>query len=142
MKGLTLPIEEDLASPTDFPNKRYVFPANNGKLESITLEKDGKDSPVTLVARIDGADQRIVFGRDNWQTGRAAWVTYSEQPVAASGGWTAHDTFTGKICLYETPYIITVNLKYTGDELQCTSKANVRFGGVKRIELQGKVEAQ
>ena len=140
LKGLTLPPQEDLASPADFPGRKYVFPANESKLESITLEKDGRNGPVIVVARIDGVDQRIVFGRGSWQTGRAAWLTFPEQPVAASGGWTTDDTFAGKICFYETPSVVTVNLKHAGNELRCTSSVNVRFGGAKRIELLGKAE--
>lgn len=142
LKGLTLPSPEDVASPSDLAGRKYVFAANEGKLESLVVEDNGKTEPVTLIARIDGSDQRIAFARGSWQTGRAAWVTYPEQPLAASGGWTGSDTFTGKICLYETPYVLTVVLKYTGDNLQFTSEANVRFGGPKHVELQGKTEEQ
>lgn len=142
LKGLTLPVQEGGASPADLSGRKYVFGANEGKLESLVLEGNDKSGPVTVVARIDGSEQRIVFGRGKWQAGRAAWVTYGEQPLAASGGWTTRDTFTGKICLYETPYVLTVVLKYTGNDLQFTSTANVRFGGPKRVELQGKAEEQ
>ena len=56
---------------------------------------------------------------------RAAWGRLPEQPVGASGAWTADDTFTAKLVFYETPFINTVKLKFTGNELTCESQANV-----------------
>ena len=66
---------------------------------------------MTLVARVDGVEQRIVCGRGQWQKGRMAWGPLPQQPVAASGAWTADDTFTAKLCFYETPFIVTVNVE-------------------------------
>lgn len=142
LKGLTLQPVEGAASRGESAGKTYVFPKNESKLESIVVGSTGKDGTVTLIARIDGVDQRIVFKHRGWETGRAAWVTFSEQPLAASGAWTADDTFTGKICFYETPYIVTVTLTYTGDELRCVSEANVRFGGAKKVEVIGSKQGQ
>jgi len=60
--------------------------------------------------------------------------------VAASGAWTANDTFTAMLCFYETPYIVTIRLKFSGQELQCDSEANVGFGPTKEPQLVGKAE--
>ncbi len=95
---------------------------------------------MTLVARIAGVEQRIACGRGTWQKGRLAWGKLPEQPVAASGAWTGDDTFTAKLCFYETPFIVTVKLKFSGDELSCTSESNVGFGSTKGSELVGKEE--
>jgi hypothetical protein len=72
--------------------------------------------------------------------GSLAWGRLPEQPVAASGAWTANDTFTAKLCLYETPYIVTIRLKFSGEELQCNSEANVGFGPTKEPPLTGRAE--
>ncbi len=61
-----------------------------------------------------------------------------EQPLAASGAWTEDGTFTAKLCLYETPFIFTVRLKFTGDELSCAAESNVGFGPLKQAPLVGK----
>ena len=60
------------------------------------------------------------------------------QPVAASGAWTADDTFTARLCFYETPFIYIIRLKFTGDEVQCQLEANVGFGPPKPVQLGGK----
>jgi len=71
---------------------------------------------------------------------RVAWGSLAQQPAAASGAWTADDTFAANICFYETPFIVTVNLTFSGEQLRCQSQANVGFGSTKEAELVGKAE--
>ena len=117
-----------------------MFPANERKLESVALETDGKNGAVTLVARVDGAERRIACGHGEWQKGRAAWGRQPEQPSAAAGDWTADDTFTAKVCFTETPFIVTIRLKFTGDELRLESERNVGLTPTKDTALVGKAE--
>jgi CubicO group peptidase (beta-lactamase class C family) len=140
LKGLTVRTPEGAGSPAPVAGKKYVFAPNERKLESITLDGDGKDGPVTIVARIDGTDRRIPCGRGAWQKGRLAWGRQPEQPAAASGAWTADDTFTAKLCFYETPFIVTVRMKFTSDELRVASESNVGFGPARESELVGKAQ--
>ena len=126
-KGLSLRPQEGSGSPAKVSGKKYVFPANDRKLEAITLESDGKDGAVTLVTRCDGVEQRIACGRGAWQKGRVAWGPLPQQPAAASGAWTADGTFTAKLCFYETPFIVTVSLKFSGKELQLQFRGERRF---------------
>jgi hypothetical protein len=60
------------------------------------------------------------------------------QPVAASGAWTADDTFTAQLCFYETPVILTVRLQFSGGEVRCAVESNVGFGPTRRAPLVGK----
>lgn len=138
LKALTLRLPEGTAVPAKVSAKKYVFPANPRKLESLALES--KDGVVTLVARHDGVERRIVCGRGAWQKGRAAWGTLPEQPMAASAAWTADDALTAKLCFYETPFVFTVNLKFAGESLLCDVEANVGFGRTKDAQLVGKAE--
>jgi CubicO group peptidase (beta-lactamase class C family) len=138
LKGLTLRTPQGSGSPPQVAGKTYKFPANDRKLESVALEGDGKDGPVTLVARVAGAERRIAVGRGAWVNGRGAWGRLAEQPLAASGAWTADDTYTAKLCFYETPFTVTLRLKFNGDEVHCTSEANVGFGSTREQALLGK----
>jgi CubicO group peptidase (beta-lactamase class C family) len=137
----------------EWSGKKYIFAPNERKLEAITLESNGNDGAFTLIARFDGVDRRIACGHGVWQKGRIGfpdaakrglgpltWGRLPEQPVAASGAWTADDTFTAKLCLYETPFIITIRLNFSGRELQCDSEANVGFGPTKEPQLAGRAE--
>ena len=139
MKGLTMRLPEGKGVPPKVMGKTYTFPANDGKLESITLEA-GKHGATTLVSRIDGAERRIDCGSGAWQKGRAAWGRLPDQPAAAAGAWTADDTFTAKVCFTETPFVVTVRLKFTGNEVRCENEWNVGFGATKEAALVGKAE--
>jgi hypothetical protein len=65
-------------------------------------------------------------------------VCIAAEPAAASGAWTADDTFTAKICFYETPFITTVPLKFSGDQLLVDSESNVGSDSTKQSQLTGK----
>jgi CubicO group peptidase (beta-lactamase class C family) len=138
LKNLSLRLPAAAGSPAKVLGTKYAFAANRGKLEALTLEGGGKDGGMTLVARFGGAEQRVECGRGVWKKGQAAWDGFPRQPVAAAGAWTADDTYTAKLCFYETPFTLTVRLKFAGKELQYDSEMNVWFGPTKRPRLVGK----
>jgi CubicO group peptidase (beta-lactamase class C family) len=143
LAGLALPTpkgSDSTGASARVSGKKYVFPSNELKLEAGTLEDNGKGDEVTLVARFDGAERRISCGRGTWRKGRSAFGAFSEQPVAASGAWTGDDTFTVKLCFYESPFIVTLRLKFSGEELFLDSESNVAFGPTKQPQLVGHVE--
>ncbi len=140
LAGLSLHPQDGSASPARVSNKKFVFPSNDRKLEAITLNGDPKDDTITLVARFDGVDHPIPCGRGAWRKGRLAYGVFPEQPAAASGAWTADDTFTARICFYETPFIIKVNLKFSGDQLLFNSESNVSLRAAKPLQLVGNAE--
>jgi hypothetical protein len=140
LKNLVLRAPEESGAPAKLSGKRFVFPANDHKLEAIALESSDNRDETTLVVRTGGAERRIACGRGVWCKGRLSWNSSPEQPAAASGAWTADDTYTAKLCFYETPFIVTLRLKFSGDDLQCQSESNVGFGPNKAAELTGKAE--
>ncbi|MGA2035644.1 MAG: serine hydrolase [Thermoguttaceae bacterium] len=140
LKTLSLRPQEGSGTAANVSGKKYVFPANARKLEAITLQCDAKEGAVTLVMRVDGVEQRIICGRGAWQKGQVAWGGLIQQPAAASGAWTARGTFTAKLCFYETPFIVTIRLQFSGEELRCDSELNVAFGPTKEPQLVGKAE--
>ncbi len=138
LAGLTLPPQNGSATPSKSADKTYVFPSNDRKLEAVSLQTN--DQGTTLTAKIQGVEQRIACGRGAWRPGRFAFGPLLDQPAAATGAWTEEDTFTAKICFYETPFILKVKLKFNGDELRVDSETNVGFGATKASALVGKAE--
>lgn len=137
--GLRLPTQQGVASariPMTASGKLYQFSANDQKLDAIGLEI-GNES-VTLIGKFNGgSEQRIACGKDEWKKGRLAIGTYPEQSVAICGAWTADDTFTVKLSLYETPYLITMHLNFSEDKLRVDTAWNVGFGSLKKGQLIG-----
>jgi CubicO group peptidase (beta-lactamase class C family) len=141
LAGLSLRPVQGSGSPAKGSDKKYVIPANERKLETIGLLDDDPSGAVTVVARFDGVDRKIVCGRGAWRKGRAAYGTLREQPLAASGAWTGDDTFTAKLCFYETPFIVTLRLKFAGEQVHVDSETNVSLEPTpKQPRLVGKVE--
>ncbi len=140
LKGLSMHMPEGSGLAAKVSGKKFAFPTNKRKLEAVAMETDGKDGSATLVVRLDGAEQRIACGHGTWVKARLAWGPLPAQPAAASGAWTADGTYTAKLCFYETPFTITLNLKFSGEELHLTAESNVGFGATKEPELVGKAE--
>lgn len=137
LRSLSLPVVEGTGSPASVSGKRYTFPANSQTLESIEIVDN---DPMTIRLRAGGDEHRMTFGQGQWHDQRMAWGPLPEQPMAATGAWTADDTFTGKLCFYETPYIYTIRLTVAGPELQYNAEANVAFGPTRQPQLTGKAE--
>jgi len=128
------------AAPPATPvwGRRYSFPANEQKLEALALEMGGDGDAASLVIRVDGAERRLACGRGTWRKGRFAYGFLSEQPAAAAGAWTADGVFTAKVLFPETPYSLTLGLRFTGDELALDAEYNVAFGPTKLPTLGGR----
>jgi hypothetical protein len=102
------------------------------------LEFGGEDSSVTLVCKFDsGVQQRIPCGKGEWKKGRWAIGTRPEQPAAACGAWTGDAVYTAQICLYETPFVLTLRLNFSDKRLRLDSTWNVSFGAAKKVQLVG-----
>jgi CubicO group peptidase (beta-lactamase class C family) len=123
--------------------KWFDFPENGRGLQSMSLDL-GPPSPALLV-RTAGGETRTAIGlgswarsRDGFANGLDRFLSVPAHPlVAASGAWTAPDTFTVRIAAYETPFSSTLNLRFDGDRLLLDSEHNVAFGPTKLPPLVG-----
>jgi len=137
---LVVPVVQQTASSPladRVSGKRYVFPANDRKIDAIALEcGDGSDD-AALIVQTEGVEQRIVCGGDRWVKGRLSLAPGLGREVAACGAWTADDTFTAEVCYYETPHCLTARLKFSDDQLILDSEMNVSFGPTEQPQLTG-----
>ena len=142
LQGLSLRVPVGSGRPAEVSDKTYIFPGTDGErgLETLSMVSDGPKEPVTLVVRSDGVEQRIVCGHSTWQEGRAAWGRLQSQPMAAAGAWTEDNTFTAKLCFYETPYVITVTLDFSDNKVRYNAEANVGFGPTKEPQRVGRAK--
>jgi hypothetical protein len=131
--------ESGAIAPEKVVGKKFVFPANEQKLESLALEI-GSSGTITLVTQIAGSEQRLVCAPEAWTRGNISWANWPGRPAASCGAWTANDTFTAKACFYETPFVNTIRIKFSGDEVRVTSEQNVGFGATKEAELIGRAQ--
>jgi CubicO group peptidase (beta-lactamase class C family) len=139
LAGLTLRLPEGSSAPDKAVHATYTFPANPRKLESLAFQCDEKGGNVTLELKLDGHKQKVECGRGSWKKGHIAYGALEDQPMAASGAWSTADTFSAKLCFFETPFIVTMTLKFEDDQVRFDSQLNVAFGPTKQPQLVGKL---
>ncbi|HEU4753421.1 MAG TPA: serine hydrolase, partial [Armatimonadota bacterium] len=113
------------------------FEPNDEQLQQAMLTFRGSRCAMTL--RTESGERRLECGADEWVKGTAPLDQRPDAKVAARGAWTDDDTFTMKLCFYETPYIQTVTWKFTGDQVTVARKMNVGFGPGERPALAGRL---
>jgi CubicO group peptidase (beta-lactamase class C family) len=156
LQGLTLAPATGAAttaSAAAAAGRRYVFGANKPALESLVLET-GSEAVQTFAIKVSGVEQRISASPGGWRKG--TWVRaagegrprlltdVNEQrgePIAASGAWTADDTYTLRITRYRTPFVTTYRMKFAGDELALEIEQNVGAADLRLTRITGSASA-
>lgn len=110
----------------------FRFDVNDAVLESIALEV-GSAGDTTIVARVGGADYRLTAGYGQWTRGRFAFATLADQPVAVSAAWTADDTYAAIVQFTETPYALTLTMRFANGQVSIDST----FSPARRGSLAG-----
>jgi CubicO group peptidase (beta-lactamase class C family) len=146
LKGLTVRLQTGQATSTlaaKVSGRWYEFPENERGIKALAFDFKG-DAPA-LVVRTAAGETRTPVGFESWAKSRGGFANGLEralsvpaQPLkAASGAWTADDTYTVKFVLYETPYYSTLTFKFDGERLVLDSEHNVWFGLTKQPQLTG-----
>lgn len=139
--NLAIAMPKSKASPAKVLGKKYKIATNDRKFESLTLrEEGGNKNSLILEVVANGEQQSIDCGERHWEAKKFSWAPLPVQAAAASGAWTAENVFTAKLCFFETPFVVTVDMKFDGDEVKLSSQSNVGFGNTRPWEITGKVE--
>jgi CubicO group peptidase (beta-lactamase class C family) len=120
--------------------KRYTFDSNRLTIESIALESVTAGGDTSYTMRVAGADQQVAAAHNRWVKGTLP-ISGTPTAVAASGAWTADDTYTLKMVRYRTPFATTYKLRFAGDQLFVTAEQNVGAADARVTELVGKRES-
>jgi CubicO group peptidase (beta-lactamase class C family) len=124
-------------------NRKYAFPVNDEKVESLTLSSQDGDKTLILHVWMEGKELVIPCGYHDWRTGRGflpgpRMGQFADEPIAGTFGWEPEETCQVKFCACETPFHVVMKLKFEGDEVRLDSEMNVGFGATKRATLKGK----
>ncbi len=140
LAGLSLRPPEGSAAANGtsrFLGKTYRFPDNEHHVDSIRLTSDDpQGNSIRLVLGHAGREERIACGREEWQKGQFP-VLFPDERVAARGAWTDSETFTAKVCAYETPFFASLRLHFGGDAAQLEVAFNAGFGPLQWAVLEG-----
>jgi CubicO group peptidase (beta-lactamase class C family) len=120
--------------------RKFAFPANEQKLETITLTPNTSGKDVTIAIQSGGTTKQFTTGYREWQKGRGSFSSYTNEPAAATSAWATDDTLMVKQCFSETPYYVTHKLRFDGDQVFYDAEANVGFRNTKQPQLVGRAE--
>ena len=120
--------------------RKFVFPANERKMEAVTITSDKTGSAVTVAIQENGVTHQFASRPQQWQRDPGSFGTYLDQPAAATSAWASEDTFVVKQCFTETPYYVTHKLRFDGNQLFYDAESNVGFRGTKQPQLVGRAE--
>jgi CubicO group peptidase (beta-lactamase class C family) len=144
-KLATLTLKPETGAPAStqaagFTGKRYAFATNPESIESMTLDAVDAGGDVSLTMRTAGVDQQVTASRGAWKKG-SMMVHGTPDPIAASGGWSADDTYTLKIARYRTPFATTYRLRFAGDQLVVDSEQNVGAAETRTSHFTGTLDS-
>jgi len=143
------PVQGERTSPAaaGVLGKTFAFGENEKGLRSLSLNRD--DRGFFLKLNNAHGDQRIDCGFGRWAKGELTFEkapaaplceTHGRQVVATSGAWEAPDLFVAHVYFCETPYRLTLSMRFKDDQLALDLEYNVSFGP-KSWKLAGKPAA-
>jgi hypothetical protein len=127
--SLPLPLSQGQATPLQSQpglGKRYTLERNALSLESVELAPGAEG--VTLVVRDARGEHHVPLGSGEWRRSRSDLRGRGEEPVAASGAWTAQDTYEVRICCYASEICFVLRFAFAGDDLGLEFDPNVSWG--------------
>jgi CubicO group peptidase (beta-lactamase class C family) len=142
LSGLSfLPVQGNASSPAaaKVSGRIYTVDTNEAKVETIVFNFAGSDCTVSI--KTAAREALIPCGYRVWQEGQTnlfnqPWHS-DAVPITTSGAWTADDTFTMVVRLYETPFFHTFAFRFTGDQLTVETQVNVGFEPPKTLVFTG-----
>ena len=155
LSALSLPTVrgERPATASEWVGRRYVFDdavarqappsvltAPDEAIESVVLDRADPDGSAAFTIRMNGGDHAVTAKAGGWARGTLR-LGEAAQPVAASGGWTAPDTYTLELVLYRTPFRNTYRFRFAGDELSVRRERNVGAPEGRVLEITGRSKA-
>lgn len=135
LSGLQIPPVQGKASPRQamaLNGKRITFSKNRQALRWLSFDFAQEEWNLEFKDR---------WGTHQVRGGYGQWLELESNPekIAASGGWTAPDTFEAWLARYDTPFILQERMQVTGDQAACVMKQNVGFAPPDETPAIGKI---
>jgi len=118
--------------------KTFLLEPNPMKIEAIRFDFAASGSALKL--RLPDGEQVVNAGCGEWVEGIMGVGDPEPRRVAASGVWTAADTFELTLRYYETPFHDTYTFQFDGDNLLLKGDVSVVFLPNEHPQVKGKLE--
>jgi CubicO group peptidase (beta-lactamase class C family) len=140
LSGLSFaPVQGAAESPlsSQLSGRTYAVDANPLGIDTLTLNLAHSNWWISV--KTAAAEEMIPCGYGSWRHSQTSLFSqpllFDRTSVAASGAWTASDTFTLVFRLFETPFFYTLGCHFVGDELMVEVRVNVSLESLEPILL-------
>lgn len=140
LSGLTLlPVQGQSTSPLvqRISQRMYRVDVNEQKIETIRFSFSESVSVVHVKTAL--SDETIPCGYGQWSQGHTSLFSqpllFHHTSFAASGAWSAEDSYVMVIRLNETPFFHTLVCHFVGDDLMIEIQINVSLGSLEPLLL-------
>lgn len=143
LSTLALPLvqgqkESPIASQVS--GRTYVVDGNVLKVETITPKFTASGCTFTL--KTASGEETIPCGYAAWKHGETGLfgqpILFDRAHIAASGAWTAEETFTMIVRLIETPFYHTLTFHFLGEDVMVEIGINVSLESLEPVLLTGR----
>jgi hypothetical protein len=115
--------------------RQLHFAPNTWNVSAAQLDFAADSATVTL--RIGPRNYSIACGLGAWQFSKSALFNHKPEYLAASGVWSAPDTFQITLRYYETPFCWTITCQYSEEGASLQAIVNVSFGPTEKPLIVG-----
>jgi CubicO group peptidase (beta-lactamase class C family) len=127
----------------DVSGRRYAVAASSQGITGVTLDFS-QAQPTIVIEDADGTHPIAVGTGGLWAKQRTGYkkrinelFDTPEQGLAATGAWSADDTFVARLAFVETPYTMTATFRFEGEQVRVNIGYNVRWGATTEPEVIG-----
>ncbi len=128
LAALSLPMADGAASSPkaeQWSGKIYKLETNHLNLESVAIQFN--ESVSTLILHNASGKHLIQIGHSAWTEGTSNIRGRGDEPIAASGAWTADDTYEVRVCYTGDAYCPIFRFRYQSSELQFEIEPNATW---------------
>jgi hypothetical protein len=137
LSGLSLPTPQGAATSAlanQISGRRFALASNAQGLTALSVNLEA--TPPTLTLEDAQGSHSIALGMGSWLQGRTdfnrrvneLFDLTPDQGVATNAAWLDDDTLQIVLCFNETPYSLTADLNFSGEQVALAQQYNVRWG--------------
>lgn len=116
--------------------RRYDLEENGLSLQGFRIDFDEDSASLTLIK--EEGDETLSLGRHEWSFGQTSVFGGADTRMASSFTWRSPDELLLTIRGIETPFCITMGVRFTEEALEIRHRFNVSFGGDEEHPIRGK----
>ncbi len=127
----------------DVSGRRYAVASSPQGITGVTLDFSLAE-PTLQIEDADGVHSIVIGTGGAWVKQRTGYrkrinelFDTPDQGLAATGAWSADDTFVARLSFVETPYTMTATFRFEGEQVRVNMGYNVRWGATTEAEVIG-----